>query len=422
MSPARKGGDRPPRQDRRGSRQGQGGRPPRSGQRSRQHGDRGGRSSYGQQRQGRPHGQRGQRSQGHYSSTRRISRRPFDPKKVRPSSPAVPFDADPTEMIVLEPPRPGPYGTPPDKRELEEMLTNGVIIIDKPAGPTSHQVAAWVREAFGLNKVGHGGTLDPMVTGVLPVALGRATRCVRALLHAPKEYVALAQLNRPVSQEQVKTALDRFIGPIWQLPPREAAVKRELRLRTIYDISLIEAQEQRALFRVRCEAGTYIRNLCRDLGEVLAVGGYMAQLRRTATGAFTETSAVSLTTARDAYLDWKETDDGSQLSEILLPPEQLFQLMCRIVVRDTAVEALCHGAPLAIPGITEVSACLERGAPVSFYSQAGELIGLGVAALSASELKEAHAQATPGLAATLQQVYMEPGKYPRVWKKHDGSQ
>ena len=331
------------------------------------------------------------------------------------------MDADPTKMIVLEPPRPGPYGTPPGERSLEELIANGVIIIDKPAGPTSHQVAAWVREAFELNKVGHGGTLDPMVTGVLPVALGRATRCVRALLHAPKEYVALAQLNHAVPAERVAEALAGFLGPIWQLPPREAAVKRQLRLRTIYDIKLLEVERQRVLFKVRCEAGTYIRNLCRDLGEVLAVGGHMAQLRRSATGPHAEGSAISLTAARDAYLDWKETGDGSGLARFLMPPESLFQLMSRVVVRDTAVEAMCHGAPLAIPGITEVSACLERGAPVALFSQAGELIGQGIAAMSATEMAEAHASETPGLAVTPEQVYMEPGRYPRVWKKHGGS-
>lgn len=379
--------------------------------------------------QGRPHDQRGrnfqdrrqggnQKRQTRYSTTRRSFRPSFDTRKVKPAEPAVPVDADPTSMLVLEPARPGPYGKPPEQRELEELLNNGVIIIDKPAGPTSHQVAAWVRDALGLNKVGHGGTLDPMVTGVLPVALGRATRCVRALLHAPKEYMALAQLNRAVPEDQIRAALNQFVGLIWQLPPREAAVKRQLRLRNIYDIQLLEVQDRRVLFRVRCEAGTYIRNLCRDLGEVLAVGGYMAQLRRTATGSQTEASAIPLITARDHYLDWKETGDGSRLRQVLIPPERLFQLMCRIVVRDTTVEALCHGAPLAIPGVTEVSACLERGAPVAFYTQAGELIGQGIAALSASELVEAHEKGTPGLVATPQQVYMETGRYPRVWKKH----
>jgi len=328
-------------------------------------------------------------------------------------------DSDPTDMLVLEPPRPGPYGKSPEQRSLEEMLVNGVLAIDKPAGPTSHQVAAWTRDAFELEKVGHGGTLDPMVTGVLPVALARATRCVKALLHAPKEYVALLQLDRPVPEDQVEPALKQFIGPVWQLPPREAAVKRELRLRNIYEIELLEVMEKLVLFRVRCEAGTYIRNLCRDVGDVLAVGGYMAQLRRTATGPITEADLVSLTGARDAYLDWKENDDETLLRSYLHPPERLFRQMCRIVVRDTAVEALCHGAPLALPGVTEVSRVLERGSPVAFFSQVGELIGQGLAALSGTEIAEAHGAGTSGLVATPQQVYMEVGRYPRVWKSRE---
>ncbi|MFQ6060391.1 MAG: RNA-guided pseudouridylation complex pseudouridine synthase subunit Cbf5, partial [Thermoplasmata archaeon] len=128
----------------------------------------------------------------------------------------------------------------PGERSVEELLHLGVINIDKPSGPTSHQVSAWVKQILGVEKAGHGGTLDPRVTGVLPVALNDSTRALGALLAGDKEYIGVLHLHQDVERKRVEEILSRFEGEIYQLPPVRAAVKRELRTRTVHELNLIE--------------------------------------------------------------------------------------------------------------------------------------------------------------------------------------
>jgi tRNA U55 pseudouridine synthase TruB len=155
------------------------------------------------------------------------------------------------------------YGKPPGKRSIPELLELGIINLDKPANPTSHEVTAWVKQILGINKAGHGGTLDPAVTGCLPVALDRATRALQVLLPAGKEYICIMKLHTPVSQNKLLSVLETFRGKIYQTPPLRSNVKRRLRVRKIYALKLCEYDNsQLTLLRIRCEAGTYIRKLC----------------------------------------------------------------------------------------------------------------------------------------------------------------
>ncbi|MBT5740510.1 hypothetical protein HOI26_05435 [Candidatus Woesearchaeota archaeon] len=156
----------------------------------------------------------------------------------------------------------GVYGKPPAERSTEELLKYSVINIDKPKGPTSHQISDYVKKLLKVNKAGHSGTLDPAVTGVQPIGVERATRITQFLLTAPKEYVCVMYLHKDFPEETIRTELNKFIGKIQQLPPIKSAVKRQIRTREIYELEIIEINKREVLFRVKCQAGTYIRKLC----------------------------------------------------------------------------------------------------------------------------------------------------------------
>lgn len=303
------------------------------------------------------------------------------------------------------------HGQRPRDRSLEEHLRLGVVNLDKPAGPTSHQVVAWLKLALGIEKAGHGGTLDPNVTGVLPVALLDATRVVKTMLEAPKEYVSVLETQADASPDKIRDALLEFSGPIYQVPPLKSAVKRELRVRNIYELDVMETDARHALFRVSCEAGTYIRKLCSDAGLVLGTGGHMRDLRRTRTGPFTEADAVSMHDVKDAHEFWREDGDESWLRRVVRPVEDLVAHLPRVVVRDSAVDAVCRGAELAVPGVVEVQKSMKEGDLVAVFTLKGELVSVGRALLDAGDVvKVEHGAAVkPG------RVVMQPGTYPRGW-------
>ncbi|RHY59814.1 hypothetical protein DYB30_012233, partial [Aphanomyces astaci] len=169
-------------------------------------------------------------------------------------------------------------GSTPLKRNLNDYVRYGVINLDKPANPSSHEVVAWIRRILRVEKTGHSGTLDPKVTGCLIVCVDRATRLVKSQQGAGKEYVAIVRLHSAIeSQAVLARGIETLTGALFQRPPLISAVKRQLRIRTIYSSKLIEYDQDRHLgvFHVSCEAGTYIRTLCVHLGLVLGVGGHM---------------------------------------------------------------------------------------------------------------------------------------------------
>lgn len=303
------------------------------------------------------------------------------------------------------------HGKPPSARTLEEHLRLGVINLDKPAGPTSHQVVAWVKVALGVKKAGHGGTLDPQVTGVLPIAILDATKVVRTLLEAPKEYVCVLETQREVKPERMKQVLLEFQGPIYQVPPLKSAVKRELRIRTIYKTEVMETTTRHALFRTSCEAGTYIRKLCHDVGLVLGPGGHMRELRRSRTGPFPEATSVTLQDLRDAWEHYKETKDEAWLREVVRPVEELVAHLPRVTVRDSAVDAICHGADLALPGIVEAQADIAEKDIVAVFSLKNELVCVGRAKMDGKGMAERET----GIGVKTERVVMKPGTYPRKW-------
>jgi H/ACA ribonucleoprotein complex subunit 4 len=305
------------------------------------------------------------------------------------------------------------YGKRPERRSVAEILAAGVVPLDKPAGPTSHQVAAWLRNVLGTEEVGHGGTLDPKVTGALPVAVNGAVKAVGALLSAGKEYVAVARLHEDRDEGAVKKAAAGFVGKITQTPPVRSAVAKRPRVRRIYYLDVLEVSGRDVLFRVGCQAGTYVRNLCVDLGRALDTRGHMQELRRTRTGLFTESDLVTLQDCIDAKAWWEGEKREDEMRRCVRPVEAMVAHLNAIVLRDSAVDAICHGAPLACIGVAQLDAGIEAGEPVAFMSLKGELVALGEAQMTSHQVLEAES----GIAATPTRVVMRKGTYPKTWKK-----
>jgi len=305
------------------------------------------------------------------------------------------------------------FGTYYDKRNVEQLLNYGLIILDKPPGPTSHEVVAWTKRILKIPKIGHSGTLDPQVTGVLPLGLGEATKALGVLLLGPKEYQAVGRLHSLTSKERLDDVLKQFQGEIFQKPPQRSSVVRRTRIRKIYEMELLEQKERLLLLRVLCEAGTYIRKLFYDIGEVLGPGATMIELRRSRVHQFDESQKlVTLHELSDAFSYWEEKKDDSKLLKFIQPIEHALSEVKSIVIRDTAVDALCHGAQLAIPGILEISPILKKGELVAIYTQKGEIVALAEAVMSDYEIKDS----VKGHAFQTKRIIMAPNTYPKKWR------
>ncbi len=270
---------------------------------------------------------------------------------------------------------------PPDERSVDDLLAFGVVNLDKPPGPSAHQVAAWVRDATGQDRIAHGGTLDPKVTGCLPVLLGDAARAARIFDDAVKEYVAVLELHDRAPPD-FDAVVAEFEGEIYQKPPRKSAVKRQLRTRRIHDLDVLEQSDRRALLRVRCASGTYIRKLCHDIGLALGTGAHMGDLRRTATGQFDDRSLVAMHDLIDA-LAFAEDGDERDLREFVQPAERALTHLPRVTIAPSAAEAVADGAPVYAPGVIEATpakagdAAPKQGQLVACYTPDGAAVSLG---------------------------------------------
>lgn len=310
---------------------------------------------------------------------------------------------------------PIPQGCSPLKRDLQSYIKSGVINLDKPSNPSSHEVVAWIRRILRVEKTGHSGTLDPKVTGCLIVCIDRATRLVKSQQGAGKEYVCVLRLHAALESEKaLPRALETLTGALFQRPPLISAVKRQLRIRTIHESKLLEFDNQRnlAVFWVSCEAGTYIRTLCVHLGLLLGVGGHMQELRRVRSGAMGENDdVVTMHDVLDAQWTYDNTRDESYLRRVIRPLECLMVGYKRIVVKDSAVNAVCYGAKLMIPGMLRYEAQIEVHEEVVLMTTKGEAIALAIAQMSTADL----ASCDHGIVAKVKRCIMERDTYPRRW-------
>ena len=207
--------------------------------------------------------------------------------------------------------------------------------------------------------------------------------------------------------------MNLFHGEIYQKPPQRSSVLRRTRTRHIYEIELIEQKERLILLRILCEAGTYIRKLFYDMGEILGPGASMIELRRTRVDQFSESSGlVTMHELADAYAVWEENKDETKLLKMIRPVEDALSEIKSVVIRDSAVDALCHGAQLAIPGILQISYGLKKGDLVGIYTQKGEAVALAEATMNEDEIVDN----IKGYAFQIKRIIMAPNTYPKNWR------
>ncbi len=310
----------------------------------------------------------------------------------------LPFENIKREILVKKRSRTNnEYGNYPDNRPIEELINYGIINLDKPAGPTSHQCSDYVQKILHIEKAGHSGT--------------RATRIVQTLLKAGKEYVAVMHLHKLVAGGKLKSVLKEFTGKIKQLPPVRSAVKRKLREKEIYYLELLEMDGQDVLLKIGCEAGTYVRKLIHDIGVKLGCGAHMSELRRTKVACFDEQSnLITLQDLADAYHFWKNENNEKYLRYCIQPIEKAIEHLPKIWVLDSTVNALCHGIDLAIPGISKLNSGIEENDLVAVMSLKDELIALGTVKLSSEQIMKKE----KGIAVKISKVFMLPNIYPRI--------
>lgn len=310
---------------------------------------------------------------------------------------------------------PLPNGFNPINRPIEEHLKYGVMNLDKPSNPSSHEVVAWIKKIMKVEKTGHSGTLDPKVTGCLIVCLNRATRLVKAQQSAGKEYIGVVRFHGKIENEKViEKALEKLTGACFQRPPLIAAVKRELRVRTIYETKLIEFDKEKnhALIWVKCEAGTYVRTLFVHLGLLCKVGGHMQELRRVRSGILDENQyLVTMHDVLDSRFLYDQTKDEAYLRRVVMPLEILLVSFPRIMVKDSSVNALCYGAKLTLPGVLRFDNNIEPGTEVVLITTKGEAVAVAVAEYSSSQM----ATCDHGIVAKTKRVIMDRDLYPKKW-------
>ena len=309
--------------------------------------------------------------------------------------------------------KPSNHGLNPEDLTIEQRLNSGFILLDKPPGPTSHQIASWVRDLLGLERLGHGGTLDPFATGVLPLMAGKSMKLTKGILKTDKTYIAVLKFAQETNIDSLNEVIDKLTGRIYNVPPEISAVKVQVRTRKIYKFELIENNSKQAIVRILCEAGTYIRTIARDMGLLLGYNVELKELRRENSGRFNLTDCVTLQEIADAVWLWKECDNSAALEKIIHPTEKLLLDKPYIIVKDSAASALCHGAPLLRPGLIEVSDTLSSGLEVAAFTSKNEIVGIVKMSKGFTEISSE----SSGEIGKPVMILMEQERYPPQWNK-----
>ena len=319
-----------------------------------------------------------------------------------------------TSRIVIDesPAKTSRHGKIPSERGLEALMEAGVILVDKPPGPSSHQLASWARDILGLKRLGHGGTLDPFATGALTLLLGKATRLTEVVLSGNKTYIAVLKIDSSISSRQVEEVLERFSGEIYNVPPLESAVKIRVRTRTIQEIKLLESDQEDGLHTVSvsCQAGTYIRTLARDIGLMLGTPCVLSELHRHSTGSFEQSSLCTMQQLADAAMLAEEGDEEA-LCRLIAPVERILGSIPGVWVRDSAIASICHGAPLAVPGVVSLDSGMSAGDKTVIWSSKGEAIAVGEMIVDSSDVPNM----TEGELVKPKIVLMDKDEYPGAW-------
>jgi H/ACA ribonucleoprotein complex subunit 4 len=324
------------------------------------------------------------------------------------SSQQIPEGGDGIHVVYPDAPTDPAHGRRPEERSLREHLLLGVLLLDKPSGPSSRRSALAAARLLGIRKVGHGGTLDPKVTGVLPVLLAHSTPVAEILLGCDKTYEGTMALHGDASDSELADAMASFVGVIEQLPPRRSAVKRAVRKRTVYRFGMAGREGANVAFVCACEGGTYVRKLVHDLGERLGCGAHMTGLRRTQSGPFAIDECVTMEAlCKVGELPGPERD--AALRRIVLSLEDVVaRILPRLWVADGAVRSICTGYPLMAPGVCRL-ASFARGDSVAVLTLKGELVALGSAMMSSADIIRERS----GVCVTPDRVFMAKETYPK---------
>ena len=279
--------------------------------------------------------------------------------------------------------------TKPKKKNGEQLLNFGIINLDKPKGPKSIHVVNKLRHILQQPKIGHGGTLDPAVTGVLPIATGPATRVLHLFSLAGKVYEGKLHLHGNVSEEEIKKVCKQFVGKIKQIPPKRSAVKREEREREVYWFDIKKIDYRNVHFETGVQHGTYIRNLCVDIGEKLGVGGHMAYLNRLQAGPMRLDESVTLQDIKNNYFKYVKTKESKYIAKFMQQPDKALSYLPAIYVDKNVIPRLKHGSPVFAPGIVAFTSEIKKGDNVAIFDTKSNLLALGIAEMSAKEIKNA---------------------------------
>ncbi|MDO8554540.1 MAG: RNA-guided pseudouridylation complex pseudouridine synthase subunit Cbf5 [Candidatus Micrarchaeota archaeon] len=285
---------------------------------------------------------------------------------------------------------------------IETILSNSVIILNKPPKIINHEITTWVKKLSGSNRAGHAGTLDPDVSGVVPVALGRATKLLQHIAKKDKTYVGIIKFRNIQGEADVKKLFEKFTGEITQTPPKISAVKKVKRKRTIYYLKFLEQSKENprlVLFETKVDAGTYIRTLCEDIGKQCG-GARMEELRRIAVGTITEDQAVTIHDFIDALWLYKEKNDDSLIKKMLHTPEEFIDYP-KLIVRESAVKSLLTGAQLMAVGIEKFPET-KKGDYVSLFTKSGMFIGIGIVQLNFEDLTK-----DKGVAVKIDRIHIQ---------------
>uniref|UniRef100_A0AAQ4NV45 H/ACA ribonucleoprotein complex subunit DKC1 n=1 Tax=Gasterosteus aculeatus aculeatus TaxID=481459 RepID=A0AAQ4NV45_GASAC len=288
---------------------------------------------------------------------------------------------------------PLPNGSNPLKRSIQDYVRTGFINLDKPANPSSHEVVAWIRRILRVEKTGHSGTLDPKVTGCLIVCVDRATRLVKSQQSAGKEYVGIVRLHNAIENEHtLARALETLTGALFQRPPLIAAVKRQLRVRTVYESKLIEYDPERRLGKINYLSFNSTSSrliLCNQKFDHL----------------------VTMHDVLDAQWQFDHNKDETYLRRVIFPLEKLLVSFKRLVMKDSAVNAICYGAKIMLPGVLRYEDGIEMNQDIVVITTKGEAICTAVALMTTAVISTCD----HGIVAKIKRVIMERDTYPRKW-------
>lgn len=305
------------------------------------------------------------------------------------------------------------HGTIPSERTIEQLLESCFILLDKSPGPSSHQVSAWARDMMGLEKLGHGGTLDPFASGLLPLLSGKAMRLTGKILTHDKSYLALFKFGKELERNDIEDKMAMLTGKVYNVPPEISAVRVQVRTRKISKFDILDFDGTSLLTHIECEAGTYVRTMARDLGLLLDTPVELKELRRPKSGEFSLSQSITMQQLADAYWLWQEKGEEDAMLRILHPIEDMLSDLPKVVIKDGAAAALSHGAPLLRPGVVSIDEDLKVGSEVLLVTMKGEAVAIAKMSQNSKVIPDMN----QGEVAKPNCVLMREDTYPRSWKK-----